>query len=67
MSPWFRRRRRGAPSPPEPVVEPVPARIPAPEPQEPEPSADPTGPLSPERFDRALKRLREEHPPEPES
>ncbi len=43
------------------------AQVPAPEAQEPEPSADPTGPLSPDRFDRALERLREEHPPEPES
>jgi hypothetical protein len=40
---------------------------------EPEPAAesaesipDPTGPLTPERLDRALRRLQQENPPPPE-
>jgi hypothetical protein len=50
MSPWFR-RRRSAPEPP------------APEPaEEPSEELDPTGPLSPERLEQALKRLRQEIP-----
>jgi hypothetical protein len=67
MSPWFRRRRLAAASAPEEGAggEPdeVGGELAEPEPEavlEPEPDADPTGPLSPDRLDRALKRLRSE-------
>jgi hypothetical protein len=65
MSPWFRRRRAedalGAETAVEPVEEPGSGRQPE-EPAEPEPALDPTAPLSAERLDRALERLREEIP-----
>ena len=70
MSPWFRRRRHGD-SPPvvsDAQAEPEPAAATAPEPAavtapESDPvEEDPTGPLSPDRLDRALKRLRDEIP-----
>jgi len=81
MSPWFRRRRRSVPPELPPAAE-APAGVSAePDPglAEPDPGSaepvqepDPTGPLSPDRLDNALKRLRqeipapsEESPPEP--
>jgi hypothetical protein len=67
MSPWFRRRRAEAASgAEEPVEKPVSARE-GEAPAEPEPAPDPNAPLSAERLDRALDRLRRENPPTPES
>jgi hypothetical protein len=65
MSPWFRRRRDEQPSARATTAEP---RPPVSEPEqleqpEPEPAPDPTGPLTPERLDLALRRLQEESPP----
>jgi hypothetical protein len=60
MSPWFRRRRQAeasAPRTPEAAPE-----QPNPEPEEPQEELDPTGPLTPDRLDSALKRLRQEIP-----
>jgi hypothetical protein len=66
MSPWFRRRRAEAASAAEEPVE-DPVSVPEPElPAEPEPALDPTAPLSAERLDRALRRLREENPSLPD-
>jgi hypothetical protein len=69
MSPWFRRRRAEVASGTETAAEPVegPASGHEPdEPAEPEPALDPTAPLSAERLDRALRRLREENPSLPD-
>jgi hypothetical protein len=62
MSPWLRRRRQA-----EPAVELAPAPEPATEAPEtvaeaPPEESDPTGPLSPQRLDQALARLRQEIP-----
>lgn len=70
MSPWFRRRRAEVASRAETAVEPVeePGSVHEPEePAEPEPALDPTAPLSAERLDRALERLREENPSRPDT
>ncbi len=56
MSPWFRRRR---PEPEQPTPE---SEQPIQEPEEPPEELDPTAPLSSDRLDNALKRLRQEIP-----
>jgi hypothetical protein len=61
MSPWFRRRHAET-APARPVEQ----QPPQPEPEPAEPMPDPTGPLTPERLDRALRRLQQENPPPPE-
>jgi hypothetical protein len=60
MSPWFRRRRLAAASQPEQEVDEPEASDPAPE--KPREVLDSTAPLSPDRLDDALKRLRKEIP-----
>jgi hypothetical protein len=57
MSPWFRRRQGGLDSSPAEV-----AAAPETESATPEEELDPTGPLTPDRLDDALKRLRQEIP-----
>ncbi len=64
MSPWFRRRRQAVASSPQltadaPQAEP---ERPEPEPEAPQENLDPTGPLTPDRLDSALQRLRKEIP-----
>jgi len=67
MSPLFRRRRSetgsgsGSQRAAEHIAD-VERRGPEAAPQPPEPPPDPTGPLSAERLDRALDRLRKEIP-----
>ena len=64
MSPWFRRRRQAAGPAPQAAAD-APqgeSEQPDPGPQEPREELDPTGPLSPDRLDSALQRLRKEIP-----